>query len=198
MTNERSDGNHIKVSAVLLAAGLSKRMGTDKLLLEFNGKSFLRHSVDLLYGLPVFQRIIVTSAARSDQIDILPDKGLFINSGPEEGLAGSVRIGVEAATGTHFLFLTADQPKLTPGDILPLLEAAGSYPDKIIHPVIDSKPSSPTLFPERFRMQLLSLSGDNGGRSVRDGNKKHCLAIEPEFPGNFKDIDVVEDYNDLF
>ena len=193
-----------KVSAILLAAGLSQRMRSDKLLLDYNGKSILQHSVDLLSELPVFERILVTTEARSVDISLSPDVLVCINSQPERGLSSSIHIGVEKATGTHYMFLTSDQPKLTKADIVPLLDAAQNNPDKIIYPVIDSIPCSPTILPESFREELLKLydlsqhhKNDTGGRIIRDANKHLNLPIEPANPANFIDIDSIEDYKNL-
>ena len=183
-----------KVSTILLAAGLSERMGKDKLLLEYNGKTFLEHSIDLLIELPVFERIIVTTDTRQKQITIPHTIKLCINPHPEKGISSSINIGVEAATGTHYLFLTADQPLLTTNDLQPLLDAVDINPDNIIFPVINSKPSSPTIFPGIFKEQIRKLRGDNGGRVIRDANKDLLYTIQPANPSNFIDIDNAEDY----
>ena len=95
------------VSTIILAAGLSRRMGRDKLLLEYEGKTFLQRVIDLVSGLPVFERIVVTSEAGIGSINVPPGFNVYINPQPEDGLSRSIRIGVEAATGTHFMFLTA-------------------------------------------------------------------------------------------
>lgn len=169
-------------------------MGTDKLLFEYRGKSLLQRSVDLLSELPVYERIVVTTNVRLKQITLPSGIRSCINPYPERGISSSIHIGAKAAAGTHYFFLTADQPLLTLHDVGPLLEAASRNPDKIVFPVIHSKPCSPTLFPERFREELLSLKGDTGGRAVRDAHKNDCYAIEPEFPENFIDIDFIEDF----
>jgi len=186
------------VSVIILAAGLSRRMGRDKLLLEYDGKTFLQRVIDLVAELPVFERIIVTSEARIGSVDIPPGFIVCMNPSPEDGLSGSIRTGVEAATGTHLMFLTADQPRLTVDDLLPLLKASQTNPDRIVYPFIDSKPCSPTIFPEKYRRDLLSLSGDNGGRTIRDGYKDNTTEINPKHPENFVDIDVKSEYERLF
>ena len=188
----------MKVSAILLAAGLSRRMGTDKLLLDYKGKTFLQHSIDLLSELPVYERIVVTTDARLELVNMPPGIRPYINPKPESGQSGSIRIGVEVATGSHYIFLTADQPKLTPDDIASLLEAAVLKPDKIVYPKIKSKPTSPTIFPNSCRKKLLELTGDTGGREIRDKNPESCFAIEPEHIKNFVDIDSEEEYHELF
>jgi len=187
----------IKISAILLAAGLSKRMGEDKLLLSYRGSPMLWQTVNLLSELQVHERILVTTDARLEQIFLPPGIRSYINPIPENGQSGSIRIGIKAATGTHYLFLTADQPRLTITDILPLLEAVKKNPDSIIYPEIDSKPVSPTVFPASFRCDLLALAGDTGGRTIRDANSELCYMIEPEHPDNFIDIDTAEDFAKL-
>ena len=177
------------ISAILLAAGLSRRMGSDKLLLMYKGLPLLQHAVDLLNELPVFERIIVSTEARLEHVLLPSGISTVINRNPEAGQSSSIKLGVEAATGTHYLFLAADQPKLKSYDIKPILEVANANPDKIIFP--------PTLFPNRFRSDLLSLTGDVGGRIIRDANIEECIEVRPECPENFTDIDSMEDYYEL-
>ena len=172
-------------------------MGKDKLLLEYRSKSLIQHAVDLLSGLPVYERIVVTSHTRSKLITLLTSTNLLVNEAPEIGISESIYIGIASAAGTHYLFLTADQPRLTVEDIMPLIEAAGANTEKIIFPEIDSKPCSPTIFPEHFRQELLKLRGGDGGRVVRDSNREHCMAIKPDCPMNFIDVDNMEDYHGL-
>jgi len=169
-------------------------MRVDKLLLEYNGKTFLEHSIHLLTDLPVYERIVVTTDIRRKQINHPHTIKLCINQHPEHGQSTSIKLGVEAATGTHYLFLVADQPLLIKDDILPLLNTADSNPEKIIFPIIDSEPNSPTIFPGSFKEDLIKLCGDNGGRVIRDENKELWHTVNPDKPGNFSDIDSAENY----
>jgi len=184
-----------KVSAILLAAGLSARMGEDKLFLKYNGKSFLQNTINMLIELHVFERIIVTTDTRQKQVSIPNAIKVCINPYPEKGISSSIKSGVEAATGTHYLFLAADQPLLTTNDLQPLLDAVDKNPEKIIFPVIYLKPSSPTIFPSVFKEQLKKLCGDNGGRVIREAHRDLWYTIQPVNPNNFSDIDSAQDYN---
>jgi molybdenum cofactor cytidylyltransferase len=172
-------------------------MGEDKLLLDFNGKTFLQHSIDLLIELPVYERIVVTTDARQKQVALPDIIKLNINPHPEQGVSGSVRAGVDAATGTHYLFLNADRPLLRAEDLKPMLDAVITNPGNIIFPVIGSKPSSPTIFPSSFKEELKNLRGDNGGRIIRDASKEIWYTIKPENPNNFTDIDNPADYQSV-
>jgi molybdenum cofactor cytidylyltransferase len=172
-------------------------MGNDKLLLPYDGKSLLQHAIDLLAGLPVSEKILVTTTEKLSHIRIPEEIKLIINENPDDGQSESVKLGIKTATGDIFLFMNADQPRLTAEDIEPLLAAVQKNKGKIIHPSINGKPTTPTMFPINFRTELLALSGDTGGRTVRNKNLASCVAIEVKNPENFTDIDDVENYHRL-
>jgi len=173
-------------------------MGEDKLNLTYHGTPLLQCALDLLEELPVQEKILVTTKARLDMILLPPGVRAVINTCPESGQSGSVRLGLEAASGSSYLFLTADQPRLSAYDLHALIDAANRNSNSIIYPVIGGKPCSPTLFPALFREELLALTGDVGGKMVRDAHPEKCIEVEPEFPGNFHDIDNAEDYQAFY
>ena len=186
-----------KVSAIALAAGLSRRMGEDKLLLSYQGKTLIQRAVDLLADLPVYEKILVTTSVRLEKV-LLPD-GVHteINSRPEDGQSCSVRLGLRGASGDWYLFMAADQPLLETDDIGQLLDCIASNNNKIIYPVIEGNPCMPALFSDCFRDELLACTGDTGGRTVRLAHPEVCVGIEPDRPVNFRDIDSTEDYHYL-
>lgn len=188
-----------KVSAILLAAGLSSRMGggRDKLLLPYGGKTLLARSVDLINSLPFREKILVTTFERLEQTVLPPDITPVVNPRPQAGLGESLRLGVSAAAGEYYLFLTADQPLLDSAQLLHLFRAAKENEGKIIYPTVHGIPRSPALFPARFREELLGQHGDTGGRGVRAAHPEDCLALEAGNPEAFFDVDTEEDYASL-
>lgn len=189
----------IKLSAILLAAGQSKRMGNDKLMLIYrNGRTLLELAYWSVNRMPVYEKIVVCTAQRQSQLFPLEGVSVCINENPEEGMSGSVRIGVQNATGTHYLFLNADQPELEWRDIAMMRDLAMRNPDKIIHPVIGNMPCSPVIFPATFREELLSLTGDTGGRVIRDAHPEACFGFYPPNPKKFKDIDTLNSWMNRF
>jgi len=187
----------MKISAILLSAGLARRMGDDKLLLEYGGMSLLERAIALLAELPVFERIVVTAPERWERIKSSSDVRVILNENPQIGQSESIRLGVSKAQGTHFMFLVADQPKLSFSDLEPILNATQENPDKIVFPLVCDKPSSPTIFPARFKSELLALTGDMGGREVRRAFPDLCFGVEVQNPCDFVDIDDLEDYKKL-
>jgi len=187
--------SELKVSAILLAAGLSRRMGgRDKLLLLYRGKTLLQLAVGLLDSMPVFEKILVTTAERMEKVAIPATVRGVINPNPEEGQSGSIRLGLELATGEWYLFMAADQPGLTTDCLLRILDIARENPDKIVYPSISGMPTMPCLFPARFKEALMRLSGDTGGRAVREAYPGDCLTFEAENPESYLDIDSEEDW----
>ena len=182
----------MKISAILLAAGLSRRMGTDKLMLEYKEKTLLQHALDLMSALPVFERIIITTDNRINKISLPYDIKQIVNRSPDCGQSLSIKLGIGSATGTHYLFMVADQPKLTVSDITALITSG--KPDSIVYPQVNGVPCSPTLFPKAYQTDLLRLEGDMGGRVVRDANPLSCHIIIPENPDNFIDVDIIDEY----
>jgi len=185
------------ISAVLLAAGLSLRMGEDKLLMQYRGVTMLQRAVDLLAVLHVYEKILVTTKSRLDFITLPPDIVAIINPQPESGQSGSVRLGVTAASGGWYFFMVADQPGLTSSDLRQLIDNTANNEGKIIYPVINGNPSAPVLFPSRFRNELLDLSGDAGGRVLRARHPEACAGFEPKYPERFIDIDCAGDFERL-
>jgi molybdenum cofactor cytidylyltransferase len=187
----------MKISAILLSAGLSRRMGEDKLLLEYDGMSLLERAIALLAELPVSERIVVTTKERREKVNLPSGVRVVLNDNPQIGQSESIRLGVSRARGAHFMFLVADQPKLSVSALEPILSAAQENPDKIVFPLVCGKPSSPAIFPARFKAELLALSGDMGGREVRLAFPDLCFGVEVQNPCDFVDIDDLEDYKRL-
>ncbi|MCL2216821.1 MAG: nucleotidyltransferase family protein [Defluviitaleaceae bacterium] len=183
----------MNISAIMLAAGLSRRMGEDKLLIEFEGKTLLNRAIELLDSLPCREKILVITPARLC-FAIVPETVTVVqNTSPEDGQSKSLKLGLQAATADSYLFLTADQPRLTFESLKRLFGLAKENPAQIIYPTVLGKPCSPVLFPARFRQELLAQTGDTGGRAIRAAHPDSCLTFEAESPLDFIDIDSPED-----
>ena len=188
----------MQMSAIMLAAGLSRRIGEqDKLLLNYKGKTIFQHAVELLDCLPCCEKILVTTENRLSCIDLPESVKPVINLNPEIGQSESLRLGLKFATGEQYLFLNADQPRLNITNLSPLLELARHDADKIIYPTIEGMPCTPIIFPSRFRNDLLKQTGDAGGRAIRTSYPQFCLGLAVDNPFDFMDVDCLEDYEAL-
>jgi len=189
----------LTVSAILLASGLSRRMGgVDKLLLPCPGaenKSMLQVAVDLMDSFPFWEKILVSTPKRFDRILCPNTVQQIINPEPEAGQSKSVRMGVEHATGAYYLFIPADQPLLHVTVFQFIIKAAMQNPGKIIYPLVDGKPCNPVMFPNCFRDALCNQHGDVGGRKLI--SPSNSMGVNTSNPEYFIDIDYEDEYKKL-
>ena len=180
------------VTAIVLAAGLSSRMGVQKLLLPIDNKPMLQHTLDLVARLPFAHCVLVTTPEVAAQVETTAQ--IIINPTPELGQSGSVRLGVLASEpGDSLLFLTGDQPLLDEATLAAILAADDG--GRIIYPTgADGVPKSPVLFAARFREELLALEGDEGGRQVRRRYPAACYAVQAANEAALQDVDTPEAY----
>lgn len=187
----------LEISAVIMASGFSRRMGRNKLLLPYRGKTLLGHTLVLLERLPLCRRILVCTSETHEALLKAGElaTGLFTvvhNMMPDKGQSVSMRLGLEAANGQGVIFFTGDQPLLDAQAVLPILEAATE--ENIVVPLAGGKPCSPVYFGGFYRSELTACEGDQGGRHVRDAHPESCLCL-PCFPDwKFTDIDTPEQY----
>ena len=186
----------MNIAAVILAAGLSRRMGQNKLLLPFRGGSLLGRTLRLTAALPFSQRILVTSeqvqTALQQGDELSPDFQIVLNHAAEQGQSVSLRLGTAAAIGDGYLFFTGDQPLLDATVVLSVLEHAA--PNRIVVPRALGRPGNPVFFGAYFRDALLDCRGDRGGRGVRDAYPHCCIYVDVPDARCLADIDTPEQY----
>lgn len=180
-------------AAVVLAAGLSRRMGTDKLLLSVEGQPMYRHTLRLAAALTADLRIVVTNNGQIAQE--AETMGFIAVPSPRaaEGMGFSVAAGTAALGAAQTaVFLNADQPFLRAETVEVLLET-GARTGKIIVPEVDSAPCSPCVFPRRFFPELSMLSGAQGGKAVWKCHAEETMLV-PCDAESFCDVDTREQY----
>jgi molybdenum cofactor cytidylyltransferase len=187
-------------AAVVLAAGLSRRMGQAKLLLPLEGRPIVRHAVEGVRAAGLDPVLVVTGpdpAAIEAALTGL-DVRIVINPAPEAGQAGSVRAGVAAlpAVVDTVLIALGDQPGLAP-DVIPALLAAHRASGRpIVAPRYQDGPGNPVLFDRAIFPELLALEGDRGARPVfaRDPARVEWVALDWPMP---PDVDTPADYEKI-
>ncbi len=179
---------------VLLAAGRSERFGDvgSKLEEEFLGKALGLHVAVALAALPFRERIVVTGKARLDYAAL--DYRTVANPDPDQGMASSVRLGVEQAKtqgAKAVLIALADMPRVTAAHVMRLYDAARNG-DTVVASSDGVDPKPPALFgADKFDF-LMALDGDSGARDlVRAG--RHVVTS----PAELIDIDTPEEMEKL-
>jgi molybdenum cofactor cytidylyltransferase len=184
------------IAAVVLAAGLSRRMGQPKLLLPLGGAAVIRRAVEPLVGL-VDDVVVVTgpeATAIHAALQGLPVR-FAVNPHPEAGQGTSIAAGVAALDPATRAVLIAlgDQPALPPA-IVPALLAAFARTDKaIVAPVYRGFQGTPVLFAAAVFPELRALTGDRGARAIVAARAERVARVEFDV-AEPADVDTPEDY----
>jgi molybdenum cofactor cytidylyltransferase len=182
------------IAAVILAAGKSSRMGSNKLVLEINGRPMLRHVAEAAIASrarPVVAVLGNDSAAVATTLEGL-DIVLLENPDFRDGLSASIRIGIAALPETvaGALILLGDMPAISPGLIDRVIEAFDGSGGSICVATHNTQRGHPVLFARRYFPEFLKLEGDVGARGVIETHADYVLEIETEDDGPLVDIDT--------
>ena len=192
----------IKLSGILIAAGLSSRMGKPKALLPYQEKTFLEAILDKL--LPVCDQVLVVLGCEAEQIKktiefkIKSDKLHFIyNPQYQSGMLTSLQAGISKVTNSPWiLYHFVDQPGVPAtfySDFITALDNNYEW----IQPRFRLKNGHPILINQSLFESIIQLSPNSSLREISlnpDIKKRYWDCTYPEI---FQDIDDPEDYQKL-
>lgn len=184
----------LEVDAVILASGSSSRMGTNKLLLplcERDETTLIEHFLKKIPYTLFKEVFLIYSDSKfleiSAHFPVIP----CYNKESVKGKSIAIKNGLACSSSKDgILFFVADQPFLLPTTITDILEKFKRNKNSIIVPRANHKPRNPVLFPTRFKIDLLKLQGDKGGRSIIKTNQKEICYVDFPTPEQFTDIDT--------
>lgn len=191
----------MKIIGVILAAGLSKRMGENKLLLEYNGDKLIKITVDKILKSNLYEVVLVVAEEKIYNEFKNYDKKLkvLINNENYLGISTSIKTAIKYIENINFnavLFCVSDQPLLKLSTINNMLELSNEnivalkYEDNIYNPVIFSK---------KYMEELKNIKGDVGGKTVLKKylNTNEVVFYNIEDKKEVWDIDNKDDYKTL-
>jgi CTP:molybdopterin cytidylyltransferase MocA len=180
---------------LMLAAGASSRMqGRDKLLEEIEDEALLRLMARraIKSGVPV--RVVLGPGQDARRAVLEGLEVEIVEAGGTDGMAASIRAGVEGLSGAVLLVL-ADMPEITARDIYLMVSLHGQAPRAIVRAATrDGRPGHPVLFPADLLSDLAQLSGDEGARAVlrREAGRVHLLPLADDRAA--VDLDTPDDW----
>ena len=198
------------IHIIYMAAGNSRRFGSNKLFYELDGKSMYRHLLERLIEIkdrynklksdsPVIDITVVTRYREIlDYCSSIPDCHAVLSPDSEKGISYTIKAGIMAVqeqkkTGMqdYYMFAVADQPYLKSQSMIKLI-------DKVLENKGDKQLAfslrcgdavgNPCVFHSSLISQLLSLEGDKGGRSV--AKKNDCVYVDIADERELMDIDT--------
>lgn len=190
------------VSAILLAAGESRRMGvTNKLALAVDGEPLLRRMVKTLVASGLAEVVVVLGHAAQEAQSLL--QGLevrtVVNSDYREGQMSSVHCGLEALQRPcdGVMICLADQPLLTTWDIDALIAAFSRSSGSIIVPTYEGRRGNPVVLSYAHRAQILGGGRNLGCKRLIERNPDLVTTVEMDNDHVVFDLDTPEDYATL-
>lgn len=188
------------IAAVVLAAGLSRRMGRPKLLLPLGGRPVIRITVDRVAGAGLDDIVVVVGPEPEAMARALEGSGarLVVNPAPGAGQASSIVAGISALRpGTRAaVIVLGDQPGLPP-EILPRLVETFSLTGRpVVAPRYLDGAGTPVLFAASVFPELAALTGDRGARGVLERVPERVAWVPLDIPRP-ADLDTPEDWERL-
>lgn len=201
------------IHIIYMAAGNSRRFGSNKLFYELDGKSMYRHLLERLIEIkdrynklksdsPVIDITVVTRYREIlDYCSSIPDCHAVLSPDSEKGISYTIKAGIMAVqeqkkTGMqdYYMFAVADQPYLKSQSVIKLidkvLENKGNM-RLVFSLCCGDAVGNPCVFHSSLISQLLSLEGDKGGRSV--AKKYDCVYVDIADELELMDIDTLSD-----
>lgn len=195
-----------QVGCIIMASGLGRRFGANKLMADFNGRPLIKNILETTGKLPFARRLVVTrhreiaDLCTEESIDFLLHDRPFRND--------VIRLGLTClcqdtdtlpsdSTFKGFLFCPADQPLVTRESLETLLLSFSQRPDLIFRLGYDETPGSPILFPSRLVPELLSLPEGKGGSWLAKKYSGQVRLVPVRNPYELSDIDTAEDLKRL-
>jgi len=187
------------ISAILLAAGESRRMGKPKLLMPIGKSTVLEQAIDNLLNSRVSETIVVLGYKAEEvrlKIATKPVK-IAVNPDYQQGMSTSIATGLKLVDdrATAVMLALADQPFIDGKIIDRLIQQFQTHKKGIVIPVYQGRRGHPIVFAIEYKTELLGLKGDVGGREITQEHPDDILEVAVSSPGINIDIDTMSDYH---
>lgn len=179
-----------KIGCVIMASGMGRRFGSNKLMAEFDGKPMVLQALHASRSLKE-NRVVVTRHA--DVAKLCREHGVKVVLHDLPQRSDTVRLGLEALGDVDAcVFLPADQPLLRAETVDLLVSQWEGNPQSIVRPVHDDTPGSPVVFPKWCFEQLCSLPEGKGGSWVMQQHPERITSVPIIDPFELMDADTPE------
>ncbi|GDX03871.1 NTP transferase domain-containing protein [Buttiauxella sp. A111] len=183
-----------KPECVMLAAGLSSRMGAWKMMLPWDEGTVLDSAIE--HALGFCERVILVTGHRADELHVRygnhPGVTLAYNPDFQQGMFSSVQCGIAQTHGQHFFLALGDMPTISPAVYATLWESRGPY---CCVPEFASYRGHPALLPGSMRGAILATPANGMLKSLMQTFGRR--SIEVDEPAIHEDVDTPVQYQKL-
>lgn len=183
------------IAPIILAAGMARRMGSNKLIATKDGKPLIAHVADAIAAAGLPPPIVVLGHEPDAIRAALEGRTARYVVAPEyaRGIAHSLAAGIAALpeTAEAALICLGDMPFVRP-DLLRAL-ADRARPDTILIPRHDGVPGNPRVWGRHFFASLRALDGDSGGHQLVAGFADRIVMLDWDDDAILRDIDTPAD-----
>jgi molybdenum cofactor cytidylyltransferase len=187
----------MKLGAVVAAAGLSRRMGREKILLRFGETSVLERVLSTLAAAGVADRVVVLRPGLPDADEQARRAGasIVINPRPEEEMLLSIRMGIRElpADLEAFYVWPADHPAVLPETLVTLAREDGR--DRVVLPTHRGRRGHPALVGCGLIDAIARIPPGEGLRDLWHADPHLVREVAVEDPGVLLDLNTPEDYD---
>lgn len=182
------------VSAILLAAGQSSRMGSLKQLMPLGNSTILEQTLFNLLGSKITDIVVVLGHKAEDITKKLSGRPvkLVVNPLYRNGMGTSIAAGLKFidSQAQAVMLVMADQPYVDSATIDRLVEAFDSGGKGIAIPTFKGRRGHPLIFARKYKAPLSRLKDDIGGREIIKENPGDVLEVPVDCEGIVIDIDT--------
>ena len=186
------------LSAILLAAGESKRMGKPKQLMPLGKSTLLEQAVDNLLDSSVDETIVVVGHQAEEITGKIASRPLKIAINPDyrHGMSTSIVTGLIMVNprSQAVMLALADQPLVTSRTINQLIDTFNNHDKGIAVPTHRGRRGHPIIFDIKYKAELFKLKGDIGGREIIQNHPDDVLKVAVDSESVISDIDTQDDY----
>ena len=185
------------ISAIVLAAGKSERMGRPKALLLYHGKTFLENVMDCIRDAGIQETLVVVGHHRDEIVSRVTVPRWVFNADYPKGMGTSLQAGIRALPpdATSAMVFLVDHPAVEVNTVRLLIGAAGQKP--IVIPTYAGRRGHPALFSREILDEILALPPDVGANTVVRRDPGRVLEIPQESAGVVVDVDTPDQFQSL-
>ena len=187
------------LAAIILSGGASRRMGSPKALLTYQGRPFLEHLLDVARHPKIGVRRVVLGADAGPivkEVNLAPEE-VLVNEEWEKGQLSSIHVALRSLPPNTdgILLLLIDHPLISSGLVGELIDSFYSSRKSIVLPVYDGRRGHPVIFSAALYEDLMKAPIETGARSVVWAHAGEVQVVQTNEEGcvlNLNDPDTLQ------